>query len=74
MPFTMITLAQPGFTGRRAKWRVCVGPSASACMLNASSREGRAAGLLVEYVRGSQAQAEDAGRDLAQRWRNMHGR
>lgn len=73
MPFTLITLAQSGFTGRRAKWRVCVGPSAAACKLNASSRAGRDAGLIVEYVRGSQAQAESVGRDLAQRWRAMHG-
>ena len=72
MPFLMITLAQPGFSGRRAKWRVCVGPSESACKLNASTREGRAARLLVEYVRGTQHDAERAGERLFTIWRRMH--
>jgi hypothetical protein len=72
MPFLMITLAQPGFTNRRAKWRVCVGPSKNACMLNAATREGRSAGLLVEYIRGTQYDAERAGERLAADWQRLH--
>ena len=61
---TRITLAQPGFSNRRAKWRVAVG-SADALNLDARTRAAKSAGLVVEYVRGTRDDAERRAREIS---------
>ena len=60
---TRITLAQPGFANRRAKWRVAIG-TAETVMLDARTTEAKRAGVRVEYVRGTREDAERTARNL----------
>jgi hypothetical protein len=57
---TLIKMVKGGGPGRRATYRVSAAPTAEALKLDARTAEGKAAGLLVTYVRGSRGAADQA--------------
>lgn len=52
-----VTLAAAGFRGRKASYRVAVAATEADCALDARTVAGKAAGVRVQYVKGTQNEA-----------------
>lgn len=52
-----ITIASPGFRNQKAKFRVAIAATEADCALDARTRAGKAAGVRVQYVTGTQNDA-----------------
>ena len=57
---TAIKVVNKGGPRQRMTYRVAVAPTEAALKLDARTAEGKAAGLIVQYVKGSRAAADAA--------------